>query len=98
MNQITVRGDDEMFERVRRVAASHGKSMNEYVVLVLEASTNPDSAGSELEAIRERLANAGLASQPRRRPRHRPDAIAVREAGARAAVGMQLSSIVSADR
>ncbi len=98
MSQITIRADDQVIERVRRMAASRDKSMNEYVVLVLDAATNPMSAGTEVEMIRERLMNAGLVTGQPRRARQRPDPAAVRAAGARAGKGTSLSSIVSADR
>jgi plasmid stability protein len=98
MSQITIRADEAVIERVRRVAASHHKSMNEYVVLVLDAATNPKTAGTEIEMIRERLVNAGLVTDRRHHVRQRPDPAAVSAAGARAGKGTSLSSIVSADR
>lgn len=71
--------------------------MNEYVVAVLGAATDPDLAGDEAQRIRERLARAGLLA-PSASPRRRPDAREIAEARAAAGQGIPLSGIVTADR
>lgn len=79
-------------------AAAVGRSMNVYVVAVLDAATNPDLAGEEADRVRARLERAGLlVTLPRRRGR-RPDRDAVAAAGRRAAQGTPLSEIVTHDR
>jgi len=60
MAQMTWRTTDELLERVRRQAEQRGRSLNEWVSAVLDAATNPETAGSDAERIRERLADAGL--------------------------------------
>ena len=60
MGQITIRADDDLIFRVRSKAKESGRSMNEYIVVVLDAATNPASATTERERLRERLARAGL--------------------------------------
>ncbi len=57
---MTWRTTDELLERVRRQAERRGRSLNEWVSAVLDAATNPETAGSDAERIRERLADAGL--------------------------------------
>ena len=60
MAQVSWRADDELVERVRQVASWSGRSLNEYLTVVLSAATDPELAGSEADAVRERLALAGL--------------------------------------
>ena len=95
MSQITIRADEELIERVRSMAGAGGWSMNEFVVLVLDAATNPQLAGSPVQQLRERLVTAGLAPplQPRSGPR--PDAAKVRGARTRAGKATLLSDIVA---
>ena len=97
MAQLTVRTTDELVDRVRAAANRLGRSMNEYVVAVLGAATDPDLAGDDAERIRERLARAGLLA-PTGETRRRPDVDAVAEARAAAGRGTPLSDIVTSDR
>jgi plasmid stability protein len=97
MAQLTVRTTDELVDRVRAAANRLGRSMNEYVVAVLGAATDPDLAGDDAERIRERLARAGLLASTGE-TRRRPDADAVAEARAAAGRGTPLSDIVTSDR
>jgi len=98
MTQLTVRANDDLIARVRAAATSSGRSINEYVVTVLDAATNPDLAGEEAERVRARLERAGLLVHlPRRRGR-RPGRDEVAAAGQRAARGTPVSEIVSRDR
>ena len=97
MAQLTVRTSEELVVRVRAAAQQAGRSMNEYVVAVLGAATDPDLAGDEAQRIRERLARAELLV-PSGPPRRRPNAQEVAEARAAAGRGTPLSGIVTADR
>jgi hypothetical protein len=94
---MTWRSSDELLERVRRAAEHQGRSMNEYVNAVLDAATNPDLAGSDVERLRERLDRAGLlASVGPRRPRPSPRRVA--QARAAAGTGTSLSDLVNEGR
>jgi hypothetical protein len=97
MAQLTIRTTDELVDRVRAAAGLLGRSMNEYVVAVLGAATDPDLAGDDVERIRERLARAGLLS-PAGGSRRRPDSGSVTAARAAAGRGTRLSDIVASDR
>ena len=70
--------------------------MNEYVVAVLDAATNPDVVSDEAERVRERLRHAGLLSETPPRPTRPPDRAALERARARAGRGTPLSDIVTA--
>ena len=97
MAQMSWRSSDELAERVRRAAKASGRSMNEYVTAVLDAATDPDLADDEASALRERLARAGLlaAGGP---ARARPTAADTERAGAAAAGGTPLSTLVEQGR
>jgi hypothetical protein len=98
MGQLTIRADDDLIFRVRSKAKESGRSMNEYVVVVLDAATNPAAAGSERERLRERLARAGLLAvdPPYRGPI--PNPAVVEAAGREAARDTLLSELVRQDR
>jgi len=98
MAQITIRAEQELIDRVKDAARAGGRSMNDFVVSVLDAATNPDTLDTELERVRDRLRRAGLLAElaPYRGPI--PDPREVEEAGKRAARGTLLSDIVSQNR
>jgi predicted transcriptional regulator len=99
MTQITWRAPDELADRVRQMAARNHRSVNDFITRVLDAATNPDFAGTEVEQIRERLARAGmLASVPPQRDRRRPDEDALDRARRAAGGGTPLSDLISRDR
>jgi plasmid stability protein len=97
MAQMTVRLDDELLDRVRHAAATRGRSMNDYVGVVLDAATDPELAGSEAERLRERLSRAGLLV-PVSSSRPRPSRAQVARARAAAGIGTPLSTLVSEGR
>jgi plasmid stability protein len=96
--QLTIRASDELIARVRYASAAAGRSMNDYVMSVLDAATNPDLAGTEAARLRERLSQAGLLATPTRLSGHRPSTAAVEAAGRRAATGRSLADHVSDGR
>ncbi|MHB8244717.1 MAG: toxin-antitoxin system HicB family antitoxin [Acidimicrobiales bacterium] len=98
MAQLTLRSSEELLERVKRAAARQGRSMNEYVVGVLDAATNPSLAGSEAERLRERLDAAGLLASHSGRRRRRPPAEALEQARRAAGNGTSLARIVRDER
>lgn len=100
MSQVTWRASDELVERVRRAAASEGRSLNEYLTRLARAATDPDLADSELERLRERLLRAGLLTLPEHdhRARKRPDRKALARARRAAGRGTPLSDLVAEDR
>ena len=71
MAQVSWRADNEIVKRAKHAAARSNRSLNEYITLVVSAASNPDFAGSESEAVRERLAAAGLLGATKA-PRSRP--------------------------
>ena len=95
MSQITVRASEDLIFRVKQRAASEGKSMNEFVTLVLEVATNPANAGTATERLRERLARAGLLAELPPHQGVRPDPAAFERAAREAAKGRPLSDYVS---
>ncbi len=72
--------------------------MNEYVVVVLDAATAPNLAGSQAERIRQRLAQAGLLELLPGDAEARPSPEAVRRAGRRAATGRSVAELVHEGR
>ncbi len=97
MAQMTIRTSEELIDRVRAAAASHGRSMNEYVTGVLDAATDPDLGGDEATRVRERLARADLLVTPTT-TRRRPPADRVASARAAAGRGTHLSDLVGEGR
>ena len=57
---MTWRATEELLERVRRQAAEQGRSLNDWVTVVLDAASDPANAGGQAERLRERLGRAGL--------------------------------------
>ena len=99
MAQLTIRTDDRLVEQVRRAAAARSQSMNEFVAHVLDVATNPESATTADDRIRERLAAAGLLAPTTPRPASsRPPRDAVRRARKRAGAGTPLADLVSSGR
>jgi len=98
MTQVSWRADDDLVERVKGAAARSGRSMNEFVTMVLDVATDPDRAGTEAERIRGRLQEAGLLAAPRRSMSNRPSRAAAEAAARRAARGSALADLVSDSR
>jgi uncharacterized protein (DUF1778 family) len=94
MAQVSWRADDDLVERVRKAAASQGKSLNEFITRVLEAATNPELASDELTRVRERLARVDLVVLPTE-TRERPPRQEFLRARAVAGNGTPLSDLVS---
>lgn len=98
MAQLTIRAPEDLVARTRLAAAAAGQSMNEYVVVLLDAATDPDLAGSQAERIRQRLAQAGLLEPLPTDTGGRPSPEALRQAGRRAASGRTLAELVQEGR
>lgn len=79
MGQVTWRASDELIAQVKAVAASEGRSLNEFLTHLTTAVVDPDTADGEMASLRERLARAGLLVTPTP-VAARPDPIAVAEA------------------
>lgn len=95
--EMTWRTSEELLERVRRQAQDHGRSLNGWVIALLPAASEPNSAGDEAQQLRERLGRAGPleeAGSPAGRPA--PDRVAT--ARAAAGHGTSLPDIVSPGR
>lgn len=95
---MTWRVDDELLERVRSQAQARGRSLNEWVTEVLAAVSDPDTAGSEGERIRERLRVAGLLEPVPVRKRRAVDEARLAAARAAAGRGTSLSDLVGEGR
>lgn len=93
MAQMSWRTTEELLDRVRRQAAADGRSLNEWVTLVLDAASDPELAGTEAARVRERLARAGLLA-PTGPARRRPSPARVAKARAAASRGTPLSGVV----
>jgi plasmid stability protein len=99
MAQLTVRLDDELVRQVKAEAEARGRSVNSWVVALLEAAVNPDLEDSESARTRARLERAGLLAKPRGRPRTAPpDRSRVERARKAAGRGTPLSRLVSDGR
>lgn len=103
MAQVSWRAEDTLVDRVRKAAADHNRSMNDYMTMVMEAATNPDLAQDEYTRIRERLARLdlvarGLDVRLGGGPRERPPAEDVERARRAAGKGTPLSDLVSEGR
>jgi hypothetical protein len=60
MEQFSVRLSDERGRAVRRLAADRGRSINQTFEDLVAAATDPALAADDLEALRERMARAGI--------------------------------------
>ena len=94
---MTWRVSEELLERVRRQAAEHGRSLNDWVTTVLAAVSDPAHADSATDEVRERLAHAGLL-QPTGPAGSRPAKAAVARARAAAGRGTSLATLVADGR
>jgi len=97
MSQVTWRASDELVERVRRMAASQGRSLNDFLTRLAEAAVDPELAGDDAQRLRERLARAGLIVAPGAK-RRRPDREVISSAGRRAGEGTPVSELVKQER
>jgi hypothetical protein len=97
MTQVTWRAPEALVEQVRQAAAREGRSLNDYLTRLAQAATDPALAGSDVERLRERLAQAGLLA-PAGPTRRRPDRAAVERARRAAGRGTPLSNLVAEDR
>lgn len=95
---LTLRVPDEVADRLRGAARGQGRSLNAFATAVLTAAVDPDYAGSEIERIRERLAQAGVLATTAPSAKQRPDPARVRRARAAAGRGRPLSEYVSDQR
>lgn len=98
MAQLSIRVPDGLAERVRKAARLAGRSMNQYVVDILDAASDPELETDNAVRVRERLARAGLLEPATHGVRRRPNADAVATARRRAGRGTPLSELVSAER
>ena len=95
---MTWRASADLIERVRRQAAEHGRSMNEWVTVVMEAATNPDFEQDDAARIRQRLRQAGLLEEAPGPARARPNRRAIAAARRTAGSGTALSEVVAQER
>jgi hypothetical protein len=98
MIQWTIRVSEELATRVRTTAEAAGRSLNGWVVGVLEAAVDPDLAGDEAQRVRERLRLAGLLDEPPRSTLRPPSPEALAKARRAAGRGKSLSEYVSEGR
>lgn len=98
MAQLTLRVADELVHQLKSVAASQGRSVNSWVSAVLAAAVDPELAGEEAQAVRERLTRAGLLVVPPAPRRRRPSRAATARARAAAGKGRSLAELVAEDR
>lgn len=98
MSQVTWRASEELVRDVKRVAAEHGKSVNEFLTQLAIAATDPDYAADPADRIRERLARGGLLAPPVTAPSQTPSPQAVEAARREAGHGTALSQVLSEDR
>lgn len=97
MSQVTWRASDELVDGVRAAARHSGRSLNEFVTLVLTAAVDPDMEGDEVERIRLRLDRAGVLA-PASTPARRPDAARVASARRALVAGPSSADLVSDGR
>lgn len=99
-SQITVRAPADLIVRLKREAASGGRSMNEFVVHVLEITLDPARATSADERLMARLRAAGLLDDPDpdEPPPVRPDPEVLATARRNAARGRSLSDLIIDER
>ncbi|HET6549686.1 MAG TPA: hypothetical protein VFG79_14570 [Solirubrobacter sp.] len=99
MQQFSVRLSDELGTAVRRLAAVRGRSINQTFEDLVAAATDPEHAGSEISALAERLARAGLAFDLSALPDASPPGeLELERARAAAGHGTSLAQLVSEGR
>jgi hypothetical protein len=98
MAQMTWRASEELLERVRQQAKAHGRSLNEWVTQILSAVTDPSTAGTEADQIRERLRAAGILENVEPRPPRPVNAKQLAAARRAAGRGTALSDLVTEGR
>ena len=98
MAQITVRLDEELAQQVKAHSAAQGRSVNNWLVALMNAATNPDLEDDELARTRARLERAGLLHVLEGTPTTRPSAERLAEARRAAGAGKPLSAFVSDGR
>ncbi len=97
MSQVTWRASEELVARVQRAAALSGRSMNQFLTIVLDAATDPEVQTDEAIRVRERLAHVGLLATVAARAVD-IDETALRAAKRRAGGGTALADLVAAER
>lgn len=95
---MTWRASEALLERVRRQARENGRSLNDWVTTVLDAASDPATAGTEAERVRERLARAGLLETVASPAARRPTEKELKRARAAAGRGRNLSDLVDDGR
>jgi predicted transcriptional regulator len=99
MEQFSVRLSDERGRAVRRLASARGRSINQTFEDLVAAATDPALAVDELQALRERLARAGLVFDVSALPDVRvPTDDELTRARAAAGGGMSLAELISEGR
>jgi hypothetical protein len=59
-SQLTLRVDERLARDLKRVAAQRGLSLNAFAAQTLAAAIDPETADSDMQRTRERLARAGI--------------------------------------
>ena len=98
MSQLTLRISDRLAHQLKAAARARGASVNGWATAVLAAAVDPAYAGDEAQALRERLARAGLLAESATPARKRPARRAFARARAAAGRGRALSELVSEGR
>lgn len=95
---MTWRASDELVQRVQSAAQRSGRSMNQFLTVVLDAATDPEAETDQAVRVRERLARANLlAAGDRSRPYH-ADPAPLSAARIRAGQGVSLVDLVISER
>jgi hypothetical protein len=98
MTQLTLRIPDPLSQQLKAAARARGESLNRFASAVLRAAVDPAFAGDAAQALRERLARAGLLVVGEPSARARPSRKALGRARAAAGRGRPLSKLVSEGR
>lgn len=98
MNQVSWRAPKQLVERVRIIAASQGRSMNDFMTRILDVATSPDARDPEEERLRGRLERAGLLVVPLSWDQATTTDAELALARAEAAEGTALAALISDDR